>query len=850
MSKSFIHALALAFLLTGFTPAHASGGFFGCTVASSHCADNACHTYKASDGSAVCVCPSGVNAPAGCLVDPQTSCWDTQFTYSCYSSTTTNTCTPTQVSGCNIINTSCNQTAVNGSCVSNQVTYACPNRATVTTNPPGVYPGSNCAEQPGLGSCVSSVFGYCTDKKQVFYCSDPTEPCVSDPNCTLSSTTCLNNVNGICSNQQQFYKCSKTTSTCVQTSMGSSCEQVNTEGLENQTGQKADPSAMNKALATMAMLDEIKKSLSADLPPKVFGGKALECTNQMACGSLFAPCGCDIGITEKKAGLTGSITSDEILLAGARRSNLAHYIGGCCVHKIPIINVCNISGDFYCAFPSVLAKLVQEQGRPQLAAMAAGGYAGASTVTVPPFPFYSGSGGWSAPINANGNTVYYWQWPAACNTTTPPATPPANGCPDGNFQSWFAVCDGGGCAAPTLAPPSEVPNGMVQSVVPYNTQGTPATLSRYVVADGGCDQSTNTCNYKLSAWNGSGGGTAMLRSAVSWSYYSTKAGYNSVNMLGNNYQFAGYSESFTSSGSTPSSVKMEYSTDSGKTFGTVNLPLSLPASADYVIPGTQISVYGSCPAPGYQCNYFVTVPATAIAKPWVVSGGCPGWTLDCSGFTLGQFMLLDLSKMDLSAWTATISANVKLPASAPMQSSATASAGTLATNASTSVQANPAGNATSVPQTDADNTVVAHLSESTCELSAGCNIKLYATSNWEQTYSASTTWLNNNPVSSISVSWGDGTSGSTSTTTVTSSANIGQGQLNGDSSGASVNNLPLFVMAHNYTAVGTYPIVVTFHMPDGSTHRSGMQVQVWQDTVPPSNQNNNAIGGADMVPGS
>lgn len=1016
--------------------AFASTGLFGCTVQSNTCVSSGCKTVTASDGKPACVCTAGTtNAPAGCIIDSASDCWSRQKTYQCYTGTQTNTCTASEIGGCNLINSTCQAATANGACVDYSQTWACPDKATQTCTPSG-QPGSNCNLYDK--QCNNQLYGVCVDETDNYACTKPTTPCNTDSACTETSSKCISTMNGACATEEQNYTCSKTTKTCTQTGYQSSCSGVVTDGYENQVGQKSNPDALNKAMQAMAIMDEIKKSISNSMPPKIFSGEELECHNEMFCGSFLSACCCGLDVKATDKGLLNQCTADEGKLAGERRKDLTHYLTSGCNHAVSVFGsclFCSVKAQWYCGFPSMLARLIQEQGRQQLASLAAKGYAGATqkaitfnfyadgsngstasasgttststsstspvaggstwtlaqpvpgvslpnttvgpqpyqgsvaiqntptiqsgmyyhlgdgdvasfpiraadtstlnTITVaytstnptvhtiwvsgvpgdptpissacigsgyqsagiryvtpayltannltesslpsticylnpnlvyylnvknanqtdltgstcpsnncpfvpsfygqpldmtaPTDPAFGGTGstaitstsgvaGWNGPVNVNGNDVWYYRWPSACNSTTT-AAPTSDTCPT-DLNSWFAVCDGANCSTPPSAPPpGNAPQGMTEGQATYGSTG-PFTLSRYVVADGGCDD-TGSCKFTLSAWPGANGGTAMLRMPVSWNYYSSKAGWNNPVSLGDSYVFKGYSESFDTRGQAVTSVQLEYSVDKGHSFSTVTLPLNLPASDNYVIPGTQITVFGSCPGPYYGCKYYVTAPARAEAKPWILSTssndcGIDDVKADCSGFTIGQFMLLDLNKMDLSEWLSTIKPKV------PDQTSMT----TAAANQSSAMQAS---DTSALPQTDNSNAVVVRLNRASCQQAGTtdeCNITLTATSNWDQTYTDSS--LNNNPVSNITVTWGDGSQNAVYSTQV-------------------VNGLPLFSASHHYQGVGTYPINVTFNMPDGTSHHAKVQEIVWDNDPPASNQLDSGKGGSDMV---
>jgi len=61
----------------------------------------------------------------------------------------------------------------------------------------------------------------------------------------------------------------------------------------------------------------------------------------------------------------GGCSEDDIITAAYNELGLCHFIGVKCVKKLPIIG-CVQNASVYCCFNSKLARIIQEQGRPQL----------------------------------------------------------------------------------------------------------------------------------------------------------------------------------------------------------------------------------------------------------------------------------------------------------------------------------------------------------------------------------------------------------------------------------------------------------------------------------------------------
>ena len=781
-----------------------------CTLASSTCTSNACETVNGA-----CVCVAGTNpVPAGCITDNSVACWNQSRTYTCYASSQTQSCSGAQLQGCDLINSTCADTLSNGTCVSYNQTWACPSRAATTCNPS--TPGSNCAI--ASQNCLDSVDGFCTSQQTYYACSAPTGYCNNTPGCTFASQTCASTINGVCAVENQTYSCTTTTQTCTQYATTGACTGVNTGGLQNQT-VTSSTSEFGQAVSSMALLDAIKKNIGGS-PPRVFGGNEGTCVQVWGCG--LGACCCSTQL-KNTGSFVWSCSQEEIDLAGYRRANLAEFVTSGCHDGVPNpfgggCLLCTGTLQYYCTFHNILAKVVQVQGRQQLAAMAANGYAGA-TQTPLSYQFYSGTGRWVGPLDANGNDVWTYEWPTACDTTS--SAPSGVSCPDG-LQTAFAVCDGTSCSAPDVPPPAEEPQGLnVQNVDVTSDEST--SLTKFVVATGSCNTTSGACSYTLSAWPAGSGGTAMLTEQVSWPLFSQPSGWQSPQYLAN-YAFAGLSAPLSQSAAAlPASVSFEYSTNNGVSFQTVTLPRNLPASSNYQLPGTQVTIYGGCPSVSEQCTYTVVAPAIAVAKPWVISSSqnaCDYQAqIDCSGFTLQQFELLDLSKMNLSVLVQSLTPT--LPSQSALQSAASSGASTL-------TPSDPGtGNTGNI---DAS---VMTLNQSECQVNSAvnnCQMKAWLTSNWQVT--SPQTSLNTNPVQSVSVNWGDGTTGHANAPVYSASQQLTE-----------------FVLTHTYTSAGNYDVTATFTMPNGTVHTAQAQIQAYANT-PPSLQNDQNNLAGPPVPGS
>ena len=96
--------------------------------------------------------------------------------------------------------------------------------------------------------------------------------------------------------------------------------------------------AARKALASMMGIS----------PSSVLGSLALSVAMDFVMDALFGGC-----------------SERDVITAAYKENGLCHYVGKKCVKKIPLIG-CVQKARIYCCFNSVLARIIHEQGRPQL----------------------------------------------------------------------------------------------------------------------------------------------------------------------------------------------------------------------------------------------------------------------------------------------------------------------------------------------------------------------------------------------------------------------------------------------------------------------------------------------------
>jgi len=766
-----IHRLLLTLFLTLAT--NSAYALYGCEEVSTSCTES---------NSTKCITPTG----GGSCVPVTRSCWKHTSTYSCYTGEEVNSCSSEELQGCYLGGTTCEDFS-GSTCVRWTARWICASgAATCVADPPvngscdAPYETTCARTDPMTGVCLE------TQKKQLCYAGPP-EQCSVDPNCTLVRTECDELNGNLCDQQRQYYSCEKTTQYCAQEKVVQNCMGDLTHGTTTVV-DNISSEGFGEAVAYLALLDEMQRTMKPGAVD-IFPGDYLKCGNPVFSGSVTNNC-CSMGLKDEGSNWFLKCSSNEMKLAAARRSQRTHYVGSWCSNKV--LGICLKKSQGYCAFPSVLSRVIQEQGRDQLATLAATGFADAVKSSLT-FPYTSGAGGWGPVVVVNGNTVRPWQWPAYCNDAEAmiaayQADPATIQCPF-TPEVWFASCSLGDCGTLPVDPQvggSGLAGWSVQGIDP--TQSRSVAISRYAVVTGSCVDGTGACAYEVAAWP-TGGGSAFIAQDIEWPLWGTEGGYERAPSALANYTFQPYSHPF---GVTPTFTRIKVGTDGGPATQAFDLPLSI-TGVDYKLPTSPaITVTGHCDLQQGQCSYRFVAPVNVTAKPW----GEPK-NPDCSGFSVGEISVLDFAKMDLSEWVA--SEEFTLPdtqqMAANVQHDVTSFYDTYNSGGSVPTKAPSQSKAVTI-------TPLEGIGE--------FSVQLKASSNWPQMYPDPAN--NTNPVTHAVVEWGDG-----ATTTATRDGNI-------------------FVADHTYNAKGaaqtTYTVSVRLTTATGA-HTVTSTVMGYNDTPAP-----------------
>lgn len=818
MIRTFSFLLGITFL----TLAHiAEAGLFGCVQSSNTCTDaNSTHLIQPYN--------CGTCAP----VPVTEACWNYAETWTCYTGTQSTSCSSTNLTGCSLVNSTPIAWDSSGTAISWDETFTCPGQATsVCTTPTPLPANSVCNTTGATTTCSSSVYGSCTDSSTQTECSlGPAPACNTNPDCSLSNTACAGAASGgsYCESVLQSYSCSTAQTSCVKMANVSSCVGNLTWGLDQGTTPQPN-NGFGQAMSSLTLLQAIQHSANQDAVT-VFSGIAETCEQGSGLGSLlYADC-CSINLqaTGTNGALANACDQQDVLLAASRRAGLAVYIGNYCSLS-DILLGCLKTAQTYCTFDNALAEAVNVQGRAQLAAMAAAGQAQAQTSGATSFAYYASAGNttgnWLALPATNGNEAYVFQWPAYCASPSATATqmqadPTSLQCPT-TIELYFASC--AGTTSPTCNPadlpsdpslPSNVNNGS-GSVIEWNIQPVTDVLDtistavdRYVAVTGSCTAATGICGYTVAGWPAGVGGTAVVRSNMSFLLYA--GGYQS-NQSFELTQYIVVPQSLSApvtAATLPATISLQVSSDGGNTFNTVSVPTTILAPG-ITLQGTPVQIYGSCNASSQQCDYQLTLPVTVTAMSWGTAQAT-----NCSGFTLTDLAVLDFSKMNLSQWLSSI-----VPPAAP-DSAALTTAATTQVNALTSAYQST-GTGPSLP---AQGNTASQAFIVTPDAVDGQAVTFVATTNWPQQYT--TPAANTNPVSSVQVNWGDGT---------TDSATLG-----------TYNGQPAFTDSHTYAVPASnyinYTVTATFQTASSGPQTSTATVESYATPTASGNLGTNGGG--------
>lgn len=363
----------------------------------------------------------------------------------------------------------------------------------------------------------------------------------------------------------------------------------------------------------------------------------------------------------------------------------------------------------FCKFDSELSRIIQEQGREQLAQLAGKNVAGAVTQKIS-FGFYANQGfGWRENITINGNRIHFWQWNAQCENEQYRAESLFED-QDCAFSTdvFVAVCEKDNCGALPAYPHPNYDNGDWSVFSLEGENHALKALTRYVVLEGGCFDD-GSCDYELSGWPAGQGGELRINADIEWRLRSINNSdaeamanpWGQVNYSTNQLHYQAYSyplipvegeeEPRPRIRYCSEQLRYDYNSSSGTytdkcegRWQEISMPseaINSPGIEVITMPKTHLM--GGCDAHGL-CSYRASTGITVTAKPWIkpssnVRSIKYGKKLrfpriknrsknvvynrknnpQCHGFTMDEFMALDLSRMDFSDYISRLSDEAK-----------------------------------------------------------------------------------------------------------------------------------------------------------------------------------------------
>lgn len=200
-------------------------------------------------------------------------------------------------------------------------------------------------------------------KKRSYRCHYPIKDTCMElraKDCSQGSSICAQKIEDTCVAWQQTYQCPKGNKQASPLKITGKGVPYCLDG--NCTKHDYAPNTeMAEALSKLALLRELQGALDEE-SLQVFKGTTNKCRRNPlnfkdCCGS-----GKGWGLSLKFS----ECSSDEKRLVQQRQKNLCVYIGTYCSKKEKITNICLSKKTSYCCFPSKIARIIQEQGRPQL----------------------------------------------------------------------------------------------------------------------------------------------------------------------------------------------------------------------------------------------------------------------------------------------------------------------------------------------------------------------------------------------------------------------------------------------------------------------------------------------------
>lgn len=340
----------------------------------------------------------------------------------------------------------------------------------------------------------------------------------------------------------------------------------------------------------------------------------------------------------------------------------------------------------YCVFDSMLGRIIQEEGRKQIEEILNSPQSTDRESLALTSEYFSENAGWSDVISVADNQVSYWVWDSECTTEDGMAEflKGELSCPMSPSVYMAACSDSVGCDDLPSSPFVFDTKWSIKNVRANDPNST-FTVNEYLQVRGECF-SDNSCNWKVIGWPGGLGSSVVQKSNLVWqkkfpmegsddtSWEIFKGGTNSllIQMLTTIDQDAD-----------PVAPTIRVSRPGTNAWEEFELddPIEDPDFFVNLSDGSKMYISGSCGR--HLCEYEVGTTVSLSLKPWYedIDKGREDYCLlnvpfvgcvdekkvnrpddrvgYCEGFTLDEFLALDLSQMDLSEYTEHLSERAK-----------------------------------------------------------------------------------------------------------------------------------------------------------------------------------------------
>jgi hypothetical protein len=331
---------------------------------------------------------------------------------------------------------------------------------------------------------------------------------------------------------------------------------------------------------------------------------------------------------------------EEVELAKSRGAGYAYEVGKWVSKDLLGYKVESTYG--FCEFDNLFSRIVQEQGREQIAQALLQGSVDAITQDIS-FDYFieTDGGGWNL-HEINGNKVAFWSWDDECKNYSTVYNPPEGVeqylppvCPISE-EIYIASCEGGDCNLLPTNPFEPLSSDyMIKNINSKIDTGLSVSTKMYV---SGLCSDDGVCQYKVNAYPEGSGAKTQIGFDVNWSNNVYTPGWSEFS-----YDIGGY-------------ILVPYELGDGVgTSGTVQVKINevvfdVPVNTN----GEQVSIgdltfIGKCSDDFYSCSYRVYKSVLLNLIPWG-EAEAP----NCRGFSAQEVEILDFGSMDLQEWIATV----------------------------------------------------------------------------------------------------------------------------------------------------------------------------------------------------